>query len=59
MLIVRSEEAKDRLVPLMDEGNQATTRSAPVNAILAGEFFSGQALRALLVVNIGRPGPDA
>jgi 3-hydroxypropanoate dehydrogenase len=127
IVIVRSEEAKGRLVPLMDEGNRAKTQSAPVAAILAAdtrfhehwdrllpfrpgggaafeeaperaeamsrfngtlqagyfllgvraaglaagpmagfdhagvdaEFFPGQALRSLLVVNVGRPGPDA
>jgi len=127
IVIVRSEAAKRRLVPLMDEGNRAKTESAPVTAILAAdtrfhehwdrllpfkagggavfekapeaaeamsrfngtlqagyfllavraaglaagpmagfdkaaveaEFFSGQALRPLLVVNVGRPGADA
>jgi 3-hydroxypropanoate dehydrogenase len=129
IVVVRSEEAKERLAPLMDEGNRAKTRSAPVNAILAAdtgfhehwdrllpfrpgggarfaqapqvaeamarfnatlqagyfllavraaglaagpmagfdkaavdaEFFGGGdgALRSLLVVNVGRPGPDA
>jgi 3-hydroxypropanoate dehydrogenase len=135
IVIVRSEEARARLVPLMDEGNRAKTQSAPATAILAAdtgfhehwdrllpfrpgggarfadaphvaeamarfnatlqagyfllavraaglaagpmagfdhagvdaEFLSGReghpdgagALRSLLVVNLGRPGPDA
>lgn len=34
---VRSQEAKDRLLPLMSEGNRAKTESAPVVAILAAD----------------------
>jgi nitroreductase len=41
VLIVRSPEAKARLLPLMNEGNRAKTESAPVTAILATDtrFF--------------------
>ncbi len=35
LVLVRSPEAKDRLLPLMAEGNRAKTQSAPVTAILA------------------------
>lgn len=35
ILFVRSDEAKDRLLPLMGEGNRAKTATAPVVAILA------------------------
>jgi 3-hydroxypropanoate dehydrogenase len=35
VLYVRTEAGKDRLVPLMNEGNRAKTASAPVVAILA------------------------
>jgi 3-hydroxypropanoate dehydrogenase len=35
ILFVRTAEAKDRLVPLMSEGNQAKTATAPVVAVLA------------------------
>jgi 3-hydroxypropanoate dehydrogenase len=127
ILLVRSAEAKARLVPLMDEGNRAKTQSAPATAILAAdtrfhehwdrlvpfrpgggaafadaperaeavarfnatlqvgyfllavraaglaagpmagfdraavdrEFLADGRLRSLLVVNVGRPGPDA
>lgn len=34
---VRSPEAKDRLLPLMSEGNRAKTAQAPVTAILAAD----------------------
>ena len=126
VVLVRSPQARERLVSLMAEGNKAKTASAPLVAILAAdgdfhehldellpylqdpaarfadpagrekvarfnatlqagyfllgvraaglaagpmggfdadgvdrEFFAGTALRSLLVVNIGRPGPDA
>jgi 3-hydroxypropanoate dehydrogenase len=126
ILIVRSREAKQRLLPLMSEGNRAKTASAPATAILAAdldfheniprlfphrpemkdnftdlarrepfarfnatlqagyfilavraaglaagpmagfdaagidrEFFAGTPLRSLLVVNLGKPGPNA
>ena len=35
VVFVRTDEGKQRLVPLMAEGNQAKTQSAPVVAILA------------------------
>jgi 3-hydroxypropanoate dehydrogenase len=35
VVFVRTAEGKDRLVPLMAEGNQAKTQSAPVTAIIA------------------------
>jgi 3-hydroxypropanoate dehydrogenase len=35
IVFVRSQEAKKRLDPLMDEGNRKKTMAAPVNAILA------------------------
>jgi 3-hydroxypropanoate dehydrogenase len=35
IVFVRTEEGKARLVPLMNEGNQAKTEAAPVTAILA------------------------
>lgn len=37
IVFVRSQEAKDRLLPLMSEGNRAKTASAPVVAILAAD----------------------
>jgi 3-hydroxypropanoate dehydrogenase len=125
--LIRSEEAKSRLVPLMWDTNQGKTAAAPLNAVLAAdlefhenlpeqfpvfpqakeiffaeeearvesallnatlqigyfilgvravglavgpmtgfhadkvgeEFFPGGRHRALVVVNIGKPGPDA
>jgi nitroreductase len=126
VLIIRSPEAKSRLLPLMFEGNRAKTGMAPVVAIVAAdtdfheqvprifpqrpeikdhfadatmreefarfnatlqtgyfilavraiglaagpmagfdaagidkEFFAGTPLKSLLVINIGKPGPDA
>ncbi|MFC5718892.1 malonic semialdehyde reductase [Streptomyces gamaensis] len=35
VVLIRSEEARERLVPHMAEGNQAKTRTAPLVAILA------------------------
>jgi 3-hydroxypropanoate dehydrogenase len=42
LTVVRSPEAKQRLLPLMAEGNRAKTGSAPVTAILAADtrFFA-------------------
>jgi 3-hydroxypropanoate dehydrogenase len=37
VVFVRSDEGKQRLVPLMAEGNQAKTAAAPVTAILAAD----------------------
>jgi nitroreductase len=37
VVLVRSTEARERLVPLMAEGNQAKTASAPLVAILAAD----------------------
>lgn len=34
LIFVKSDAAKDRLVPLMSEGNQAKTRQAPVSVII-------------------------
>ncbi|WP_461343108.1 malonic semialdehyde reductase [Brevundimonas sp. GN22] len=34
LIFVQSDEAKDRLIPLMGEGNQAKTRQAPVTIII-------------------------
>jgi 3-hydroxypropanoate dehydrogenase len=126
VLIVRTPEAKARLLPLMSEGNRAKTGTAPAVAIIATdtdfheqiprifpqrpemkdyfadaemretfarfngaiqigyfilavraaglaagpmagfdaagidqEFFAGTPLKSLLVVNLGKPGPDA
>lgn len=41
IVVVRSDEGKARLLPLMAEGNRAKTASAPVTAILAADtrFF--------------------
>jgi 3-hydroxypropanoate dehydrogenase len=41
LVVVRSPEAKERLLPLMSEGNRAKTASAPVTVILAADtrFF--------------------
>ncbi|HWE63283.1 MAG TPA: malonic semialdehyde reductase [Chloroflexota bacterium] len=126
VLIIRSAEAKARLLPLMADGNRAKTGTAPAVAIVAAdtefhehiprifpqrpemkdyfgdaavrepfarfnatlqtgyfilavravglaagpmagfdaegvdrEFFAGTPLKSLLVINIGKPGPDA
>ena len=37
LLLVQSEEARERLAPLMSEGNRAKTRTAPLIAILAAD----------------------
>jgi len=37
ILFVRTQEGKDRLIPLMSEGNRAKTASAPVVAVLAAD----------------------
>ena len=37
VVVLRSEEAKARLVPLMSEGNQAKTAAAPAVAMLAAD----------------------
>ncbi|MFD8554563.1 nitroreductase family protein, partial [Streptomyces fradiae] len=37
VVLVRSAEARERLVPLMAEGNQAKTAAAPLVAILAAD----------------------
>jgi 3-hydroxypropanoate dehydrogenase len=37
VVFVRTDEGKQRLVPLMNEGNRAKTQSAPVVAILAAD----------------------
>ncbi len=37
IVLVRSPEARDRLLPLMSEGNRAKTASAPLVAILAAD----------------------
>lgn len=37
VVVLRSEEAKARLVPLMSEGNQAKTAAAPAVALLAAD----------------------
>ncbi|MFP7365440.1 malonic semialdehyde reductase [Corynebacterium callunae] len=37
VIVVRSEEAKARLVPLMAEGNQAKTAAAPATVLLAAD----------------------
>ncbi len=38
IVFVRSAEAKQRLLPLMSEGNQEKTRTAPVTAIIAHDL---------------------
>lgn len=37
VVLVRSDEARERLVPLMWDSNQAKTRNAPLTAILAAD----------------------
>ncbi|WP_068398957.1 malonic semialdehyde reductase [Kribbia dieselivorans] len=37
VVLVRSDEARERLLPLMSEGNRAKTATAPVVAILAAD----------------------
>ncbi|CAM5267416.1 putative NADH dehydrogenase/NAD(P)H nitroreductase [Streptomyces spiroverticillatus] len=46
--LVRSEEARERLVGLMAEGNQAKTRTAPLVAILSADNEFHNELPALL-----------
>ncbi|GAA3492362.1 MULTISPECIES: malonic semialdehyde reductase [Streptomyces] len=46
--LVRSEEARERLVGLMAEGNQAKTRTAPLVAILSADNEFHHELPALL-----------
>ncbi|MBB4683181.1 malonic semialdehyde reductase [Amycolatopsis jiangsuensis] len=36
-LVIRSDEAKQRLLPLMAEGNRAKTETAPITVILAAD----------------------
>jgi len=38
LVFVRSKEAKQRLLPAMDPGNQEKTRTAPVTAIVAHDY---------------------
>ncbi|MEV4438544.1 malonic semialdehyde reductase [Streptomyces sp. NPDC049577] len=47
IVLVRSEEARERLLPLMAEGNRAKTASAPVVAILAADNEFHEELPAL------------
>ncbi|MFI9205339.1 malonic semialdehyde reductase [Streptomyces sp. NPDC053048] len=48
IVLVRSAEARERLVPLMAEGNQAKTAAAPLVAILAADNEFHEELPALL-----------
>ncbi|MCA6094139.1 malonic semialdehyde reductase [Streptomyces sp. SCA3-4] len=48
IVLVRSEEARERLVSHMAEGNQAKTRTAPLVAILAADNEFHEELPALL-----------
>ncbi|GAA2719835.1 MULTISPECIES: malonic semialdehyde reductase [Streptomyces] len=48
VVLVRSAEARERLVPLMAEGNQAKTAAAPLVAILAADNEFHEELPALL-----------
>ncbi|GAA2953579.1 malonic semialdehyde reductase [Streptomyces enissocaesilis] len=48
VVLVRSPEARERLVPLMAEGNRPKTASAPLVAILAADNEFHQELPALL-----------
>ncbi|GAA4902672.1 malonic semialdehyde reductase [Streptomyces coeruleoprunus] len=48
IVLVRSAEARERLVPLMAEGNQAKTASAPLVAILAADNEFHEELPKLL-----------
>ncbi|MFI6104475.1 malonic semialdehyde reductase [Streptomyces sp. NPDC093595] len=48
VVLVRSAEARERLVPLMAEGNQAKTASAPLVAILAADNEFHEELPQLL-----------
>ncbi|MFJ2772009.1 malonic semialdehyde reductase [Streptomyces sp. NPDC087300] len=48
VVLVRSDEARERLVGLMDEGNRPKTASAPLVAILAADNEFHEELPALL-----------
>jgi 3-hydroxypropanoate dehydrogenase len=48
--LIRSEEAKSRLVPLMWESNQAKTAAAPLTAVLAADLHFHQLLPELFPV---------
>ncbi|RST18554.1 malonic semialdehyde reductase [Streptomyces sp. WAC05374] len=48
IVLVRSEEARERLLPHMAEGNRAKTASAPLVAILAADNEFHEELPALL-----------
>ncbi|GHG79853.1 malonic semialdehyde reductase [Streptomyces griseocarneus] len=48
IVLVRSAEARERLVPLMSEGNRAKTAAAPLVAILAADNEFHEDLPALM-----------
>ncbi|MGG7569538.1 malonic semialdehyde reductase [Streptomyces sirii] len=48
VVLVRSEEARERLVDLMDEGNRRKTAAAPLIAVLAADNEFHEELPALL-----------
>lgn len=62
VVFVRTPEAKDRLIPLLAEGNRAKSESAPVVAILAADTDFHERLPELLPMNPGArasfEGPD-
>lgn len=47
LVFVKSDEAKDRLIPLMSEGNQAKTRQAPVTVIIGYDVDFHETLNQL------------
>ncbi|MDK1476576.1 malonic semialdehyde reductase [Streptomyces sp. 549] len=51
--LVRSEEARERLVRHMAEGNQAKTRTAPITAILSADLHFHERLPELFPVMPG------
>src|ERR1041384_6179072 len=48
--LIRSEEAKSRLVPLMWDGNQAKTAAAPLTAVLAADLRFDELLPELFPI---------
>lgn len=51
VVFVRSREGKDRLLPLLAEGNRAKSESAPIVAILAADTDFHENLPVLLPMN--------
>ncbi|MBM0279219.1 nitroreductase family protein [Micromonospora tarensis] len=64
VLLLRSAAARARLLPYVSSSNRAKTASAPLVTVLAAaevtrEFFPDGRHEALLLLNLGHPGPDA